>query len=158
MSSSALNIRRGLAVVLLMLAQDCLALTCSASIPTLAFGNYNAVSGLPTDSQTTLTVTCSSLISIMVSYTVTLSAGNSGSTAQRTLLKGGQSLNYNLYKDVLRSTIWGTGGNGVSDSYLLSILGIGVDHTYIVYGRIPAGQSSAGAGSYSDSITVTVNY
>lgn len=134
------------------------ALTCSASVSTLAFGNYNPVLGLPTDSQNTLTVTCSSLIALLVSYSVELSAGNSGNTNARQLRQGGQSLNYNLYKDILRSTVWGTGPNAVNDSFLLSILGIGVNRLYPIYGRIPAGQTSINAGSYSDSITVTVNY
>jgi len=156
---SPANLKRLIsAAILLGASATSSALTCSASVGTLAFGNYNAVSGLPTDSQNTLTVTCSSLISILVSYTVSLSAGNSGSTAARQLRQSSNSLNYNLFKDILRTNVWGTGGNAVSDSYLLSILGIGVDRTYPIYGRITAGQGSAPSGSYSDTITVTVAY
>ncbi|MES2909693.1 MAG: spore coat U domain-containing protein [Pseudomonadota bacterium] len=153
------NLKRLIAAVILLGTSSASpALTCSANVGTLAFGNYNAVSGLPTDSQNTLTVTCSSLISILVSYTVSLSAGNSGNTAARQLRQSSNALNYNLFQDILRSNVWGTGANAVSDSYLLSILGIGVDHTYPIYGRITAGQSSVPSGSYSDTITVTVAY
>ncbi len=156
---STANLRRLIATgILLGASTTSSALTCSASVGTLAFGNYSGVSGLPADSQNTLTVTCSSLISILVSYTVSLSAGNSGSTAARQLRQGGNSLNYNLFKDILRTNVWGTGANAVSDSYLLSILGIGVDRTYPIYGRITASQGSAPSGSYSDTITVTVAY
>lgn len=157
MSTSALR-RTLLGGALLMTSAACPALTCSASVSTLAFGSYNPVLGLPTDSQNTLTVTCSSLIALLVSYNIELSAGNSGSTSARQLRQGGQSLNYNLYQDILRTTVWGTGPNAVNDSFLLSILGIGVNRLYPIYGRIPAGQTSINAGSYSDSITVTVNY
>lgn len=156
---SIANLKRVIAAGILLGASTASsALTCSASVGTLAFGNYNGVSGLPTDSQNTLTVTCSSLLSILVSYTVSLSAGNSGNTAARQLRQSSNSLNYNLFKDILRTNVWGTGANAVSDSYLLSILGIGVDRTYPIYGRIAASQSSAPSGSYSDTITVTVAY
>lgn len=144
--------------MLLGLSSSSSALTCSASVGTLAFGNYSGVSGLPADSQNTLTVTCSSLVSILVSYSVSLSAGNSGNTASRQLKQGSNALNYNLFKDILRTTVWGTGANAVSDSYLLSILGIGVDRSYPIYGRIAASQGSVPSGSYSDTITVTVAY
>jgi spore coat protein U-like protein len=103
-------------------------------------------------------VTCSSFISILVSYSISLSAGNSGNSAARELRQSANILNYNLYSDPLRSSVWGSGGSSVSDSFLLSILGIGVDRLYPIYGRIPAGQINAPAGSYSDSITVTVAY
>lgn len=153
------NLRRLIAAgILLGASTTSSALTCSASVGTLAFGNYSGVSGLPSDSQNTLTVTCSSLISILVSYTVSLSAGNSGNAAARQLRQSGNSLNYNLFQDILRTTVWGSGANAVSDSYLLSILGIGVDRTYPIYGRITAGQTSVPSGSYSDTITVTVTY
>ena len=156
---STANLKRLVAAgILLGASANSSALTCSASVGTLAFGNYSGVSGLPTDSQNTLTVTCSSLISILVSYTVSLSAGNSGNTAARQLRQSSNSLNYNLFKDILHTNVWGTGANAVSDSYLLSILGIGVDRTYPIYGRIAASQSSAPSGSYSDTITVTVAY
>lgn len=156
--SSANLTRLMAAVILLGASTTSSALTCSASVGTLAFGNYNALYGPPTDSQSTLTVTCSSLLSLLVSYTVSLSAGNSGNSAARQLRQGGNALNYNLYKDILRTTVWGSGANAVSDSYTLSILGIGVDHIYPIYGRISAGQISAPSGNYSDTITVTVAY
>ena len=134
------------------------ALTCSASTPNLAFGSYSGTLGIATDSQTTLTVTCSSFISILVGYSISLSVGNSGNSAARELRQSTDVLNYNLYSDPLRSSVWGAGGSSVSDSFLLSILGIGVDRLYPIYGRIPAGQINAPSGSYSDSITVTVAY
>ena len=146
------------AVLLLSLCGQSHALTCSASTPNLAFGSYSGTLGIATDSQTTLTVTCSSFISILVGYSISLSAGNSGNSAARELRQSANVLNYNLYSDPLRSSVWGSGGSSVSDSFLLSILGIGVDRLYPIYGRITAGQINAPAGSYSDSITVTVAY
>jgi len=152
-------IKRGCALLLLVgLCGQGHALTCSASTPNLAFGSYSGTLGSATDSQTTLTVTCSSFISILVGYSISLSAGNSGNSAARELRQSANVLNYNLYSDPLRSSVWGSGGSSVSDSFLLSILGIGVDRLYPIYGRIPAGQINAPSGSYSDSITVTVAY
>ena len=147
-----------LALSLISTCGQAQALPCSASIPSLAFGSYSGTLGIPSDSQSTLTVTCSSLISILVSYSISLSAGNSGNETARELRQSSNILNYNLYSDPLRTSVWGSGANAVSDGYLLSLLGVGIDRVYPIYGRIPAGQITAPAGSYSDNITVTIAY
>jgi len=117
----------------------------------LAFGTYDPTAATPTDASATLSIRCSSGAAI----TVDLSAGSTaGATvAQRKLASGANTLNYNLYTAAARSTIWG-GANTVSGT------GQGLDTatSFTVYGRIPAGQTNAVPGSYSDSITVTVTY
>jgi spore coat protein U-like protein len=71
---------------------------------------------------------------------------------------GSHQLNYNLYTNSARTSIWGDGSSGtntVGDSYTL---GIGTTvNDYTVYGRIPALQN-AYSGFYSDSVIVTVEY
>lgn len=134
--------------------------TCSVSATVLAFGGYNAFSATPLDSTGDITVSCTlgGLLSLLVSYDIQLSTGGSGGFTPRRMSSGANTLNYNLYTSSGRNTIWGNGGSGtgtVSDSYLLG-LGTTVRH-YAVYGRVPALQN-ARAGSYLDSITVTIEY
>ena len=64
---------------------------------------------------------------------------------------GSATLNYQLYSDAARTTVWGddTYGNSVSTS--------GTDVDLSVYGRIP-GQQNVPAGSYSDVLTITISY
>lgn len=125
---------------------------CSASANSVAFGNYNALSGLAVDSVGSVSVSC--LLSL--GYTVSLSSGGAGSFSPRQLINGGNTLNYNLYTDPTYLTIWGDGSGGTATvSGSIGLLLLPVNH--VVYGRIPAGQNAA-AGSYTDTISVTVTY
>lgn len=145
-----------LAVVLAGVLLACLALPanaqCSATTLGVAFGGYDPFSGASVDSTGTVTVTCL----VINSYSVALSRGSSGSYSPRTLVSGGNALDYNLFLNSSRSTIWGdgTGGTGVISGSIGLLL---LPNNHTIYGRIPGGQNPA-AGSYADTITVTVTY
>lgn len=133
------------------------AFTCTVSATGVNFGVYNPLSGTPDDATGTVTMTCNLLVGLFNSWTVALSTGN-GSYSPRRLKNGANSLNYNLYTSAAHSSVWGDGSGSttlVSDQALL-VIGANIN-TYTVYGRIPAGQDAA-AGSYTDTIVVTVNY
>jgi spore coat protein U-like protein len=149
-----------LAAALALVPQRVLAIgeTCTVQASGVNFGIYDPFNSTPTDATGTASVTCSALASVLVSYTIRLSTGGSGSYASRTLTSGSYTLNYNLYTSAAHAAIWGDGSAGtstVSDSYLLEIGSVTRD--YPVYGRIPAAQNAA-VGTYSDTITVTVDY
>lgn len=125
---------------------------CSATTLGVAFGTYEPFSGSAVDSTGSIEVSC--LVSL--GYTVSLSTGSGGSYNPRALSSGGNTLNYNLFLDSARSTIWGDGSSGTSvASGEISVLLFPVSHT--VYGRIPGGQNPV-VGSYADTITVTVTF
>lgn len=121
--------------------------TCTASATGVAFGTYDPFSSAPLDSTGSISVTCSS----STSYTIALSAGQ-GSFATRTLTSGVHPLAYNLYTDVLRTTVWGDGSGPTA-----TVAGSGTSASFNVYGRVPALQN-AYVGSYADTIVVTVNF
>jgi spore coat protein U-like protein len=141
----------------------CLPLTakaaCSVSATAVGFGNYNPLSTLNTDTTGTVTVTCSGLLNVLVGYEILLSRGGAGTYTPRRMTSGSNTLNYNLYSDITRTTIWGdnTGGSSRVTGTILVQLLVPTSNNHTVYGRIPAQQNVA-AGSYVDSITVTVNY
>jgi spore coat protein U-like protein len=65
----------------------------------------------------------------------------------------GHSLNYALYSDSARTLNWGeTDGTDTVDS-----TGTGANQSFTVYGRVAASQNVP-QGSYSDTITITVNF
>lgn len=131
---------------------------CSVSASALPFGNYNPLSVLPTDAVGQVTVNCSFLVSLLTTYTVKLSTGGSGQYSTRRMSSGGNTLNYNLHVDALRTSVWGNGTGGssfVTNTQLIGIGGFTGNHP--VYGRIPAQQNVA-SGAYSDTITVTLDY
>ncbi|MBD3828778.1 MAG: spore coat protein U domain-containing protein [Stenotrophomonas sp.] len=134
--------------------------SCTTSASGVAFGTYPPFSASPTDSTGTVTVTCTPLLAgLLVSYTIALSTGSSGNYASRSMSSGVSTLQYQLYTDSARSTVWGDGSAGtatISDSYLLDLL-VPKTRNYTVYGRIPALQP-ASPGAYGDTIMVTVTY
>ena len=109
----------------------------------LAFVNY---AGDPLDSTAALEATCTD----STVYNITISAGSSGNTAQRTMRNGPAVLNYNIYSDVGRSVVWpATGG--------VPGIGSGGAQLVTVYGRVAASQTSA-PGVYSDTLTANINF
>ena len=125
---------------------------CSIAANNMAFGTYSPAAAAALTATTTLAVTCTNT----TPYSVSLSAGNSNSVAQRTMStgSGGPTLNYNLYQSNTYATVWGnTSSNWVTPSGG----GTGTAQSLTVYGSIPAGQNAT-PGSYTDTITATVNY
>ncbi|HEX2827767.1 MAG TPA: spore coat U domain-containing protein [Burkholderiales bacterium] len=127
--------------------------TCSISAAALNFGAAipNPINS-NVDGQSTVTATCSS----GAPYTVALNVGTgSGATyAARRMTSGGNTLVYNLYTDPSRSQVWGDGTGG---SNLSNGSGTGAAQAINVYGRITAGQTVP-TGTYTDTITVTINF
>jgi spore coat protein U-like protein len=61
-------------------------------------------------------------------------------------------LQYNLFQDSTFNTAWGDGTNGTQ-----SLVNAVPQTTYTIYGLVPAGQWVT-PGSYTDTITLTLNY
>jgi spore coat protein U-like protein len=122
------------------------------SVVGVGFGAYDVFSDAPNNSGVgRVTIQCNGIRRQTV--VVTLSAGHSHSFAARILSSGGNSLAYNLYTSASRSVIWGDGTGGSST---MTVAG-DASTSLSVYGQIPAGQDP-GAGSYSDSILLTVEF
>lgn len=127
--------------------------TCSTVTATaLAFGDYDSLSGADRDSSSTIDVTCTN----GTPFAIKLNGGTYGTITQRKLKEdaGSDELNYNLYSDASRSTLWGDGSSG----QVVNGTGTGNAVQQTVYGRISGGQSDKTAGTYSDVINVTVDY
>ena len=132
------------------------ACTCVMSLTGVAFGNYDPQSPSPTDTVGMLTVSCTSGDPGNSTFSIALSPGSSGNANARTMLHGTHPLYYNLYANVARTVVWGDdsgGGESVASGFAANR----VAKAFSIYGRIPALQSPW-AGSYHDSITVTVTY
>ncbi len=115
---------------------------CAVTALPLAFGAYD---GTVNNASTTVTVLCT----LGTAYNVGLNAGGGtgASVATRKLTSGANTLDYTLYTDSGRTTVWGNtvGTNTVSGTYALA------QAPLTVYGRITASQSVP-AGTYNDTI------
>ena len=78
---------------------------CTVSTTGVSFGSYNVYSASDLDSTGTVTYSCG--IGTL-SISIDLSRGSSSGFNPRTMNNGSNTLNYNLYMDAARSSIWGT--------------------------------------------------
>jgi spore coat protein U-like protein len=127
---------------------------CIIGATPLNFGNFNGQNVL--DGSSTVSVRCTDDLP----YSVALDGGAEGNTAARKMSGAGGQLDYQLYSDAGRNTVWGnTPADDVDD--VGEGLGVAneIDHT--VYGRIPitAGNEAAKVGAdYVDTILVTITF
>lgn len=140
---------------LFVLAPRADALTCKfTSITGVSFGSYDVLSASPRTATGTITYSCTTVAGVHL-MTMNLSAGSSGTFANRTLKSGANVLNYNLYSTAANTQVW---GDGTGTTYQFSVDPTDKNaHSLTVYGTIPAGQD-VGVGSYIDTITVTMNF
>jgi spore coat protein U-like protein len=135
-----------------------MAFQCDVTASSISFGSYDIFSSTPKDTVGTVRVSCNipaqnPQAPLMV--TVSLSPGISGNVAQRQMESaGGARLNYNLYSNSSFSSIWGDGGSFAAQTAFITKE---TPYTATIYGRMPAKQNVS-VGSYSDVITVTVNW
>jgi spore coat protein U-like protein len=125
---------------------------CTISTTSVSFGSYDVFNSTPTDTTGTVSITCTGNADV----TITLSKGGSSTFNPRTLSGASDTLNYNLYKDAARTTIWGD-GTGSTATYTQSGVPNNTAQNLTIYARIPAAQDVR-AGTYTDSVTVTIDF
>ncbi|HXE80604.1 MAG TPA: spore coat U domain-containing protein [Vicinamibacterales bacterium] len=139
---------------MLVLSAARLEAACTVSATGVSFGSYDILSPTPDDSTGSIVILCSPGDK---NIQVSLSTGSSGTYTARTLVNGSDVLLYNLYSDAARTVVWGDGTGGTSVLLIPNWTGGRKPKTYVIYGRMPA-QQNAAAGTYADSIVVTVDF
>ncbi len=125
------------------------ATSCSATAADLAFGSYDAASATDTTATSTINVTCS----LLTPYTISLDNGSFASGSTRQMGSGASRLSYEIYRDVTMTNIFGS----IAQSLGVAGIGTGFAVPQIIYGKVPKNQAVA-PGSYTDQITVTIDY
>lgn len=119
---------------------------------TLPFGSYDPTAitiANNLDSVTTFSVRCTKGTSAII----TLSEGLNASGHFRRMGNAiGNYLNYQLYTNSSRSAVWNSTNTMVYAAQNFT------PRVFSIYGRVPGGQSNVSAGSYSDSVTITVAF
>ncbi len=126
---------------------------CLISATDLNFGTAGLLTSALTASSA-VTLNCTN----QAPWTLALSTGSgSGATFSNRLLArsgGTQTVGYNLYTSSAYTTVW---GDGTGSSSTAAGTGTGLAQSTTVFGRVPA-QTTPQAGTYRDSIIVTVIY
>jgi len=126
--------------------------SCTISVTAVAFGTYNVFTTTADDSTGTITYSCNTTAR---NISIALSDGSSSTFSPRTLRKGSEILQYNLYRNAARTNIWGDGTGGTSVYTRANPPNGNVSLT--IYGRIPA-QQDVSAGNYSDTVSAVINF
>jgi spore coat protein U-like protein len=123
---------------------------CNVSATTHNFGSAGLLNS-NVDATSTVTATCTST----TPYNIGLNAGTgSGATvATRKMTNGSKTINYSLYTNSARTTVW---GNTVGTD-TVSGTGTGAGQNVTVFGRVPS-QTTPAPAAYSDTIIITVTY
>lgn len=144
-------------------AQSGIACTVAMSSGTLSFGNVVPFS--PAGVSALLgefIVRCANSGSVTrnVRLRMAISAGSSGTAAQRRMTRAGATvpLLYNLYEDPAYTTIWTATTGGRPDENLSVPGGATAELRRQVYGRVPGNQTTVTAGAYSDMLVAEVRY
>ena len=133
-----------------MSVSSTLSASCSVAASALSFGTQvPSPMTAAVDATATITATCTN----GRAYTIGMGAGNgTGATeAVRKMTGSSGTVDYAIYSDSSRATVWGTGNSAVA------LTGNGLAQPLTAYGRMPL-QTGAAAGTYTDSVTVTITF
>lgn len=115
----------------------------------LDFGNVAGSINSAIDGTSNFSMTCTH----RTSWNIGLNNGSNANGTTRRMRQGTQYVNYELYRDSARTSRWGsTIGTDTTNG-----TGTGSTQSLTIYGRVPAGQTPP-AGSYNDTVTVTITY
>jgi spore coat protein U-like protein len=132
------------------------AATCVVTANPMPFGAYNPFTGAAVTHASTITVTCTAGMTpppIRMDQGLHQTAGSTIAVPVRQLSNGAAGLlTYNLFSDAGTTTAW-EGTTGVT-----SPVPTGSPIDMNVFGKIDAGQTSAVAGNYSDTVVVTAAF
>lgn len=126
--------------------------TSSTQIGSLDFGSHGTLVGLITGTSTgaggtgTIQIQCTNLLP----YNVTLNNGLNATGTQRRLANSTNYVQYNLYQDPTRLILW-------DSATPMNKVATGLTDTLNVYGTVPP-QATPAAGTYNDTVIVTVNW
>ncbi|WP_167737579.1 Csu type fimbrial protein [Sphingomonas parva] len=126
---------------------------CTVTTSPIAFGAVNTLSSSNVDGTGGVTVTCTNGTAWAASADA--GSGTGATLGNRRMTAGSNQLSYNLYTDSGRSSVW---GDGTGSTATVANTGTGLAQDFTVYGRVAAGQTSVPAGSYSDTVAVTITY
>lgn len=134
--------------------------TCTISSGNLTFGNYDAIGKNATAALTAtaqISATCTQGATATIDIDAGLHPSGTGNAQTRRMKGTGATdyLTYDIYQDSSHNQRWGTKTSGTTRP--LTGGGAGTPVGLTAYGSVPAAQG-APVGSYSDSVSVTVNY
>ena len=147
----------GLCLLLLTMASAS-GQTCNFSISGINFGSVDLITGAAVDATGTLNINCTGVPLTSVRICPNIGAGTGGATStSRQMVGASAMLNYQLYSNAARTTVWGSYNWAFTDRPPTIDLAIGLggsaSTTRTIFARLLAGQTTAPATSYTSLFT-----
>ncbi|MDA8864235.1 spore coat U domain-containing protein [Pseudomonadales bacterium] len=133
-------------------------MSCTITAGAMTFASYNPTDAADNDANATITSTCTTggAAVITMGQGNRSQVGSSDAAPLRAMYNGNEGapedLVYQVYSDSAGGAVWGN----TSDTGK-SITADGTAQVFTAFGRIPKNQT-VGAGSFSDSVAVTLTY
>jgi spore coat protein U-like protein len=132
---------------------------CTITSPTLTFPSTagTALTAAAVTASTTVSVTCTNTSP----YTIGMGQGANYSAGSNRMISGGNYIPYGLFVDAAWTHPWTTGANPTTctTSNDCSIgTGTGSAQTITIYGNVPIIAVAPTAGTYTDTVVMTVTY
>jgi spore coat protein U-like protein len=133
---------------------------CTINATTLAFGSTDGIS------LTTIAVTASTTVSVTCTsgspFTIGMGQGSNYGSGNRNMASGGNLIPYGLYTDPAWTDAWTTttennGCSGPANSCYVGT-GTGSAQSVTIYGKVPTMATAPAAGSYTDTVLMTITY
>jgi spore coat protein U-like protein len=141
-----------------MAVSTSVSMSCTITAGAMTFASYDPTASVDNDATATITSTCTTggAAVITMSAGSRAQAGSTDAIPLRAMYNGDEGspedLAYYLYSDSAGGTVWGnTAGSGKA------ITADGTAQAFTAYGRIPKNQT-VGAGTFNDSVSVTLTY
>lgn len=139
-----------LSILSLTIPTSALAQHCSVTMPNIAFGNVNVLTGAAVYATSTVSVSCSGGSSAAQRICISIGAGSASDSTSRQLIGPSSNLaRYDLYSDSAHTRLWGSWQTGYD------VAGVQVDvpknttQNLTVYGSFFGSQQTLVAGLYS---------
>lgn len=132
---------------------------CAVSTPGLTFTAIDPTAAVNSTGSATLTVKCTkgtTLTDIKLGP-----GGHQIAGGKRQLNNGSNNIAYQLFTDAGFTTLWGdstTTGIGAKDNIGFTFTSVNAPQTYTVYGQILVADEDVPAATYTDSVTITLDF
>ncbi len=131
------------------------AASCTISVGAMSFGTLSTLSATADDATSTMNIACTPGTPWTATAGLGSGVGATYATRKMTIASGTATVNYTLYTNSTRTTLW---GDGVAPNGSFTGTGTGANQASTIYGRVPGSQGTAAIGSYSDTVSVTVTF
>lgn len=132
----------------------------SSPISNLGTLNFGSMSSIPTNVDVvssagtgSVVVTCTPGATVTIAMDYGINGGNATRRIMTNTSSATQTLGYQLYQDAARTQVWGTGTLVKTVSNFPT-----TTQTYPVYARLFSVTTLPSAGTYTDTVTVTLTY